>query len=384
MSGRAYVQRGDKKASAFIASEFKKKGLTHVKGKFFYKFPIPVNSIRETELVYNGKILKPGIDYLISASSPSIEANADMPFVPFDQLNLENAYDKIPAAQKYLVFDTFNARYSAETEIAYRQFCSDPSRKLLIRLSYEKLTWTGSTIQSKVCVITLRNAVFDRSVTAHFTLRVKASYDSSYTSRNVLGMVRGTHRPDSIILIGAHYDHLGRMGKDALFPGANDNASGIAMLLDLAGYFAGHPQKYSLVFVAFSGEEFGLVGSHFLSKHFPFQLSDIRFMLNLDLMANGADGVMVVNGTVHPDEFKALQSINQKQGYLPQIKQRGRAANSDHYWFSQAGVPAFFFYLMGPYPYYHDVNDKPEMVPFTNYCGAFLLFRDFVMELQKI
>ena len=74
-------------------------------------------------------------------------------------------------------------------------------------------------------------------------------------------------------------------------------------------------------------------------------LSDIKFLVNLDLMGNGAEGVMVVNGTINPSEFQLLKSINEKEKYLPEVKIRGKAANSDHYWFAQSGVPAFFFYL---------------------------------------
>lgn len=91
---------------------------------------------------------------------------------------------------------------------------------------------------------------------------------------------------------------------------------------------------------------------------------------------------MVVNGTLNPSEFQLLKSINDKEKYLPEIKIRGKAANSDHYWFAQSGVPAFFFYLMGPYPFYHDVNDKASALPLTNFDQAFSLFQSFISKLQ--
>lgn len=100
-------------------------------------------------------------------------------------------------------------------------------------------------------------------------------------------------------------------------------------------------------------------------------------------MGNGADGVMTVNAMVYAKEFLLLKSINDASNYLPAIKARGKAKNSDHYWFSEAGVPSFFFYLMGPYPHYHDVNDKATNVPLTHFSETFQLFRDFITLVQK-
>ncbi len=73
----------------------------------------------------------------------------------------------------------------------------------------------------------------------------------------MIGYVPGAEKPDSFIILCAHYDHLGKMG-EAIFYGANDNASGIATMLDLATYFVDHPQRYSLVFIAFGAERSGL------------------------------------------------------------------------------------------------------------------------------
>src|SRR4030095_9120627 len=108
---------------------------------------------------------------------------------------------------------------------------------------------------------------------------------------NVLGMVPGTLYPDSFIVFTAHYDHLGRMGKKALFPGANDNASGSAMIIDLARYYAqpANRPKCSLLFIAFAGEEAGLIGSRYYTENPILPLEQIKFLINLDLMGNGEE-----------------------------------------------------------------------------------------------
>jgi Zn-dependent M28 family amino/carboxypeptidase len=197
-----------------------------------------------------------------------------------------------------------------------------------------------------------------------------------------MGMVRGTAVPDSFIAVTAHYDHLGRMGFDATFPGASDNASGTAMMLQLAAHYAKNPQRYSMLFIAYSGEEAGLRGSSFYVKHPLVPLDRMRFLVNLDIMGDAKDGVTVVNATEFPEEFSMLENLNKKGDYLPQVRSRGKAANSDHYFFSEAGVPAFFLYSNGGAGYYHDVFDKPATLALTNIDKVMKLLMDFVVGLQ--
>jgi Zn-dependent M28 family amino/carboxypeptidase len=193
-----------------------------------------------------------------------------------------------------------------------------------------------------------------------------------------MGMVKGTQQPDSFLVLCAHYDHLGSLGRNTWFPGANDNASGVAMLLELAAAIVEKPLPYSVLFVAFSGEEAGLLGSSFMAENPPVPLSKIRFLFNLDLMGFGEKGATVVNATLHPQEFARLQRLNEEGQYLTEIKARGKAANSDHFPFSEKGVPTFFMYLMGGPAYYHDVHDRPETLSLQGMRGSFRLIMAFL------
>ncbi len=83
----------------------------------------------------------------------------------------------------------------------------------------------------------------------------------------MIATIKGTAIPDSFLVFSAHYDHLGQMGKDIYFPGANDNASGTSMLLNLAKYYSQNRPKYSVLFIAFGGEEAGLIGSEYYVKN---------------------------------------------------------------------------------------------------------------------
>jgi aminopeptidase YwaD len=186
-----------------------------------------------------------------------------------------------------------------------------------------------------------------------------------------------------MIVITAHYDHLGGMGNNTYFPGANDNASGVALMLRLAKFYAANPQKYSLVFIAFSGEEAGLLGSKYFTEHPLVDLKKIRFLINTDLAGTGEEGITVVNATQYKKEFALLNQINEEFRYLVKINSRGKAANSDHYWFSEKGVPSFFIYTMGGIRAYHDIYDRAETLPLTEHDDLFRLITRFNQSLMQ-
>lgn len=197
------------------------------------------------------------------------------------------------------------------------------------------------------------------------------------------GWVKGTLKPDSVIVISAHYDHLGGMGEDTYFPGANDNASGIALLLGLARYYAANPQPYTIAFICFAGEEAGLKGSKYFTENPLIPLRNIRFLLNLDLTGTGDEGITVVNAAEFSKEFAQLNEINDAKKLLVKINARGKAANSDHYWFSEKGVRAFFIYTLGGIKAYHDVFDKAGTLPLTEYEDLFKLIVKFNEKLMQ-
>jgi len=120
------------------------------------------------------------------------------------------------------------------------------------------------------------------------------------------------------------------------------------------------------------------VGSKYYVENPIVPLAQTKFVLNLDLVGTGHKGMTVVNATVFPEYFKKLTDINDTYNYLPQITRRGKAANSDHYFFTEAGVPAFFGYFQGERSSYHDVFDVPETLPLTKYIDGRELFIKFL------
>jgi Zn-dependent M28 family amino/carboxypeptidase len=172
------------------------------------------------------------------------------------------------------------------------------------------------------------------------------------------------------------------MGKDVFFPGANDNASGIAMMLNLVYHYTQKEvPKKTMVFMAFGAEEAGIIGSKHYTQNPLFPLERINFLINVDIMGTGEEGIQVVNGSEFKPQFDKLAAINSKNNYLKQVKIRGKAANSDHYWFAEKGVPAIFIYTLGGIKAYHDVYDVSKTLPLTKFEDCFRLLTDFVNEL---
>ena len=201
----------------------------------------------------------------------------------------------------------------------------------------------------------------------------------SFPSKNVVAYIpaKKKRNRNKYIVFTAHYDHLGKMG-NAVFPGASDNASGTAMVLNLAKHYAQCENEYSMVFILFAGEEAGLIGSDYFTSFPTFNIKKIKMLVNLDIMGSAEKGVVVVNATEFPKEFKKLTKINEQKGYLPEVRSRGPTQNSDHYHFYKKGIPSFFIYSNGGPGYYHDIYDTPESIPMANYDNVFKLLVDFV------
>lgn len=376
-NGRGYVKSGDRKAADFIAAEFKRLNLEPVgSGSWYQKFSFPVNTFPEKVSVQvDGTKLVPGKDFIIDPGMSSLKGK--FPVVRI--VKPMAAYSTEEIRNKFIIIDTIGTGLKIDKDEmnAWKKNVFKAAGMILIQP--QKLTWSVSTFKDEFPVIEVLKSAFPDKPEFLY-LDIESKWIEEYQTANVVGYLKGTTQPDSFLFVTAHYDHLGRMGAEAYFPGANDNASGVSMLLNLASFYANpvNRLKYSMVFIAFAGEEAGLIGSKFYTDHPLVPLGNIRFLLNLDLMGAGDDGMMVVNATEFPQAFSAMDSINTALQLLPKMGKRGKAANSDHYFFTEKGVPSFFCYTLGGTTAYHDIYDVEVNLPLTRYKEVFNLFRNFL------
>jgi Zn-dependent M28 family amino/carboxypeptidase len=249
-----------------------------------------------------------------------------------------------------------------------------------IELTSNKLTWSVSQQAKPYPSFQVLSKAFEAKPKYVF-IDLESKFIPDFTSSNIVGYLPAAKKAKNkpYLVVTAHYDHLGKMGKDTYFPGANDNASGVGMLLYLAQQLSQqqHP-NYNYVFIAFGAEEAGLVGSRYFVEHPLFELKKIKFLLNTDIMGSGEEGITAVNATLFKTEFARLTQINQEGSYITQVKSRGPAANSDHYFFTEKGVPAFFIYTMGPNKHYHDIEDKAAALSYAAFEPLAQLLLEFM------
>jgi hypothetical protein len=384
-SGRGYVDDGHIKAAEYISNEFVRIGIKPFGSNYFQPFKLEVNTFPgEMSLSIDKTKLEPGVDFMVDPSSCSVKGVFPICYIKIQDLFTVESVGKLmqECAGKFVVIDEIgfkaaNKEESGKANDLISLFKTNARIKSAgtILLTDQKLSWGVSLTQANKPTITIsKNIPVKRNST--ISINIEADHLTCKTN-NVIGYIRGIHQPDSFLVLTAHYDHLGKMGAETYFPGANDNSSGIAMLLNLAEYFNNNPPDYSVVFMAFAGEEAGLVGARYFMSHPLFDPSNIRFLVNFDLAGTGNEGIQVVNGSIYKENFDLLVKLNAEGELLDTVKVRGAACNSDHCVFYEYGVPCFYIYTLGGSRAYHDVYDKPETLPLTefhDYCKLMIAF----------
>lgn len=388
MHGRGFVSNGDHTAALFIKNEFIKNDISFFDTSYFQYFYLPVNTLPGKIEVYANKTkLIPAQDYLVSASSASFKGTYKI-----QKLDKKNA-SNLSSLKKFLATDFSNSVLLIDQEgISDKEILktidlieySNPINAKAIIKETDRLTWgvSDALYPASFPTITIKKNSLPLK-TKKIKIIIENEQHASHEFLNIIGYIKGNTKSDSFIVFTAHYDHLGQMGSDVFFPGANDNASGIALLLNLAKHYAIEKPAYSVVFIALAGEEVGLLGSQYFASNPIIPLKNIRFLINLDLTGTGDDGITVVNGTIFPKEFELLTKINEENKYMPAVKKRGEAAISDHYPFFAKGVPSFYIYTLGGISEYHSIYDLPKTLPLTKYNELFNLLTHFVNTFSE-
>jgi hypothetical protein len=388
--GRGYYNDGEKRAAEFISNEYEKIGLKPVDGSYCQPFTLSANSIQgELKLTMGKTKLEPGKDFLVDPSSPPYSGESNVIVLKDNQLTDIEAFKKaIPSFQsKFVVVDmTMVKEESKEIKgqandiLMFLTYSTEVKLAGVIELTGEKLTYTASQYKAeRPHLIVSKDKAPDKI--KEINLKVESKFVTDYQSQNVVGLLEGAVK-DTFIYVVGHYDHLGRMGDSLYFPGANDNASGVAMILSLAKEFAQEEElNYSIVFICFGSEEIGLVGSKYYTENPLLPLEQIKFLINLDILGTGDDGIQVVNGKIHEKDFENLVALNEDKKLLKQVKIRGKACNSDHCFFSEKGVPGFFIYTLGGIAHYHNIYDQSATLPLTEFEDLFVLLKAFILEM---
>ena len=395
--GRGYSDNGDSLAASYIASQFEEAGLSPLLDTYFQDFSLQVAVHDSTPaLVVNGQPLRLGKDFLPYDSSPGISVQNHthivhagsgiiLPNLGINEYAGKNTQGAIVILQDAIP-DSIRSNPEVVSEYLSRtvrtEIAAQLGAKAVVFITASPLAYGGNFRPAAIPACIAHQSTWPKDVHS-VGLEITSRLQVPVTTNNVIGYQQGARFPGQYIVLMGHYDHLGRLGPDHYFPGANDNASGIALMVNIASSFKDSPQSFSLVYIAFSGEEQGLIGSRYFVQHTPIPLDSIRFVINLDMVASGNGGLVALGGNESPEAYSLLKKLNDSLQLGP-IRKRSNAPNSDHYFFLQQGVPGFFIYTdKGTQPYHH-MEDLPETLNWEEYEDTYTLVKRFIESLSSI
>lgn len=213
----------------------------------------------------------------------------------------------------------------------------------------------------------------------------------TYSATNLLAMVKGTEAPDSIIVISAHYDHVGERGGE-VYNGADDNASGVGALLELARYFQANPIPYSLLFAAWDAEEVGLRGANHFVDEPTVPLEHIVLNINMDMIGRNAKEQIYICGAGHYPELRApLDSIAKDAPIQVRFGHESPTPTrsddwtyaSDHGEFHKKNIPFLYFGVEDHEDYHQPTDDADRIMP-VFYTAVSEVIRKAILHFAKL
>lgn len=413
LGGRLPGSIGYTKAANFIAKELKKMNLNPGGDKnYFQKLKVEYNEILHPEhlaIIKNGKRISYilGKDYAYRGFTGAGKFTAPVVFCGYGISQPELGYDdyagidvkgKVVIVFKYnpswningKVFTSGNPREKAIVAanhgaigILFTSFPNDaePQRPIgsVIHGEGEQMknfpeihidlpvaddlfngsSFTLKSLQTKIDSEKIPSSV---SLTNRVDLEVNTKYEKEKAVVNVVGILEGSDAKlkDEYIIMGAHLDHVGSQAGKIFFPGANDNASGSAALLQIARAFSSLKEKpkRSIIFVFFASEEQGLNGSKFFADNMPFSKEKVKAMINMDCVGYG-DSIQVGGGESAPTLWNIAKQIDSENDKLLVTKTwKGGGADAEPFFLK--GIKTLYFVTTNSYKHLHMLTDTPE------------------------
>ena len=390
MEGRMTGTTGEEKAIKYITSVYKEIGLKP-KGSqnFIQPFTFSKGDISETKntLTVNDINFKLNKDFFVLPFSGSAKIESFLQFAGYgivaadhdDYKDRENFKGKIAIIDaslpdgyhphsKYIDYaDLFKrAETAAKKGASAVIFVStDPHNPLLIK-EYQKSSLT-------IPALFVIGSIDDLKGKA--TISTNLQKDETI-GKNVIGYIENGKA--NTIIIGAHYDHLGYgehgslyKGEKAIHNGADDNASGVAMMLELARTLKNKKNpNHNYLFIAFSGEELGLFGSNYFTKNSTINFSNVNYMINLDMVGRlDSMGRIAINGVGTSSQWLKLIDTSKTEPLKIKVSESG-IGPSDHTSFYLKDIPVLHFFT-GTHPDYHKPTDDAHLI---NYKGMYKIY----------
>jgi len=242
------------------------------------------------------------------------------------------------------------------------QMINFPEIHINLPVADEIFSGSNHTLKDLQTLIDSTKKPYSIQLIPKIDIEVHTKYEKEKEIVNVVGMIEGTD-PDlknQYIIVGAHLDHVGSQAGKIYFPGANDNASGSAALLQIAREFnrTNEKLKRSIIFVFFASEEQGLYGSKYFSEHMKFSKEKVKAMINLDCVGYG-DSIQIGGGESAPTLWNIAKQIDNENDKLL-VTRTWKGGGADAEPFYEKGIQTLYFVTTNSYKHLHMLSDKPE------------------------
>lgn len=419
LQGRLIGEEGHQKAAGYIKDQFIKSGLSDPAHEYMQNFNIVKSYWSDIYMKSGDRVfrnLQDGIIYLGSKNIPD-ENEFTMNF-------MGNAIDKdLVGSQSMIYFNTpywisLRREYSENLSASFSLIIDNThtnnfdSIACLMNKPFETMAYffpESGKVPDPDCasafIISERVAstIFNMKVgkirrigsysgkgikkvrgfePVNLTVKAERRYDTLEIS-NVLGFIEGGEKKEEVIVLSAHYDHLG-VNENKIFPGADDNASGVAALLEIARAFReakmdGYGPKRSLLFIAFTGEEKGLFGSDYYVRNPVVPLDNTVANLNIDMVGRvdeanaddpdyiyliGSDKISAGLHEISEETNEKYSGLRLDYTYNSDDDPNRYYYRSDHYHFARHNIPVIF-YFNGVHEDYHQPTDTIDKIDFS-------------------
>jgi len=431
LAGRKPGTPGIEKAAAYIVQQFKEIGIKPFGDSYLQPFKLLKGATldKNNSLNLNDKGLKLGSDFVPSDISGNGKAEGKVAFIGYGLdknfgkasyedidvkgkwvLIIRGSIDPADKSARALMTGDYSKAMTAADKGAVGVLFVNPSwnqdEKIELKAIYNRTMGNVNipviTVSQKVALnIINKSANYLNSFPvdnepASFVTKAVVSAESAfllqyYTANNVVGYLEGSDPKlkDEYIVVGGHYDHLGYGGPGsgsrkpdtiAIHNGADDNASGTAGVMELARRITADKGSFgrSFIFITFSAEEMGLLGSQYFVSNPTVPITSIKGMINLDMVGRLKDE-LTIEGTGSSTESDSILTILEKGRPFKVTHSAGAAGGSDHTSFYNKGVPVFFFFS-GMHYDYHTPTDKANLI---NYTGESEIL-DMAFDLAKM
>jgi hypothetical protein len=415
LQGRLPGSPGFIKAADYMASEFKRLKLKPAgDNNYFQKLKVEYNEILAPEhlsvIIDNNLIeYKIGKDYVFRGFTGSGKLKAPVVFCGYgidQQENGLNDYNGIDVKGKIVMVFRYNPKWNINGKpftngnprekaivaakhgavgILFVSFPNDaypqkpigslihgegdqmpgfPEAHVALNVADTLFTGSGHSLKELQTLIDSTKTPFPLALKNDVDIEVHTRYVKEKEVMNVVGILEGSDPvlKNEYLIMGAHLDHVGSQAGEIYFPGANDNASGDAAVLQIARTLAESDIKLkrSVIFVFFVSEEQGLNGSKYFAEHLPFPKDKITAMLNFDCVGFG-DSLQVYGGKSSPDLWNMAKQADSENDKLL-VSETGNGGGADAEPFFQKGIPTLYFVTTNSYKHLHQLTDTPETI----------------------